>query len=102
MSGTAALDHIARRLAGESTNLSILRFDVERGTLMSMVAQGYGVTIVCEATSPMRTPGVSFLPILDEPEPLAFTAIWSPHNRSPALKSLLDLASEMRRSGRLA
>lgn len=97
--GPQVHDHIVKRLAGRYANLSILRFAVERGTLLLMVAQGYGVTIVGEATSPMHLPGVRFLPILDEPEPLAFSAVWSPHNRSPALRSLLDLAAEMRRSG---
>ncbi|MCR8492668.1 LysR family transcriptional regulator [Brucella anthropi] len=97
--GPQVHDHIVMRLAGRGANLSILRFDVERGTLLSMVAQDYGVTILGEATSPMHAPGVIFLPILDEPEPLAFSAIWSPHNRSPALRSLLDLASEMSRAG---
>lgn len=95
--GPQVHDHIVKRLSG--ANLSILRFDVERGTLLSMVAQGYGVTIVSEAAFPMHVPGVTFLPILDEPEPLAFSAIWSPYNRSPALRTLLDLAKEMSRSG---
>lgn len=97
--GPQVHDHIIKRLAGRCANLSILRFDVERGTLLSMVAQGYGVTIVGEATAPMNAPGATFVPILDELEPLPFSAIWSPHNRSPALRSLLDLAGEMSRSG---
>lgn len=97
--GPQVHDHIVKRLAGKSTNLSILRFDVERGTLLSMVAQGYGITIAGEATTLLHASGVKFLPILDEPEPLAFSAIWSPHNRSPALKGLLDLAGQMSRSG---
>ncbi|KAA0968284.1 LysR family transcriptional regulator [Aureimonas fodinaquatilis] len=98
--GPQVHDHIVVRLAGTSPDLSILRFDVERGTLLSMVAQGYGVTIVGEATSLMHLSGVRFLPILDELEPLPFSAIWSPHNRSPALRSLLDIAGQMSRSGR--
>ena len=65
-----------------------------------MVAQGYGVTIAGEATTLLHASGVTFLPILDEPESLPFSAIWSPHNRSPALRSLLDLACQMNRSGR--
>lgn len=93
--GPQVHDHIVMRLAGRCANLSILRFDVERGTLLSMVAQGYGVTIVGGATSPMHAPGLTFLPILDEPEPLPFSAVWSPHNRSAALRNLLDLAGEM-------
>ncbi len=97
--GPQVHDHIVMRLAGNAPDLSILRFDVERVTLLSMVAQGYGVTIAGEATTLLHAPGVTFLPILDEPEPLPFSAIWSPHNRSPALRSLLDLASQMSRSG---
>lgn len=97
--GPQVHDHIVTRLAGNSPDLSILRFDVERGTLLSMIAQGYGVTIADETTTLLHAPGVTFLPILDEPEPLAFSAVWSPHNRSPALRSLLDLAGEMSRSG---
>ncbi|MFC5584872.1 LysR family transcriptional regulator [Nitratireductor kimnyeongensis] len=97
--GPQIYDHIVMRLAGTSPELSILRFDVERVTLLSMVAQGYGVTIAGEATTLLHAPGVTFLPILDEPEPLAFSAIWSPHNRSPALRSLLDIAGKMSRSG---
>lgn len=97
--GPQIYDHIVMRLAGTSPELSILRFDVERVTLLSMVAQGYGVTIAGEATTLLHAPGVTFLPILDEPEPLPFSAIWSPHNRSPALRSLLDIAGKMSRSG---
>ncbi|UHD45464.1 LysR family transcriptional regulator [Aureimonas altamirensis] len=97
--GPQVHDHIVMRLAGNAPGLSILRFDVERGTLISMVAQGYGVTIAGEATTLLHAPGVTFLPILDEPEPLPFSAIWSPHNRSPALRGLLDLAGQMSRSG---
>lgn len=98
--GPQVHDHIVMRLASSSPDLSILRFDVERVTLLSMVAQGYGVTIAGEATTLLHAPGVTFLPILDEPEPLSFSAIWSPHNRSPALRSLLDIAGKMSRSGR--
>lgn len=98
--GPQAHDHIVRRLAARCPTLSILRFDVERGTLLSMVAQGYGATIVGEATSPMHTPGVTFLPILDEPEPIAFFAVWSPHNHNPALRSILDLTAKMSRPSR--
>ncbi len=97
--GPQVHDHIVMRLAGNAPGLSILRFDVDRITLLSMVAQGYGVTISGESTTLLHAPGVTFLPILDEPEPLPFSAIWSPHNRSPALRSLLDIASQMSRSG---
>lgn len=40
--GPQVHDNIVKRLAGRCANLSILRFDVERVTLLSMIAQGYG------------------------------------------------------------
>ena len=83
------------RLAGRWPAPSILRFDVGRGTLLSMVGQGFGITIVGAATALLPTSGVVFLPFADEPEPITFSAIWSPSNRSATLKNLLCLASHM-------
>ncbi|WP_281804250.1 LysR family transcriptional regulator [Methylocystis echinoides] len=97
--GPQVHDHIVLRLAGRWPAPSILRFDVGRGTLLSMVGQGFGITIVGAATALLQTSGVVFLPFADEPEPVAFTAVWSPFNRSAALKNLLDLAGKMSRSG---
>lgn len=97
--GPQVHDHIVLRLAGRWPAPSILRFDVERGTLLSMVGQGFGVTIVGAATALLPTSGIVFLPFDDEPEPVAFTAVWSPFNRSAALKNLLDFAGKMSRDG---
>ncbi len=71
---------------------SILRFGVGYGTLLSMVGQGFGITIVSAAASLLSNPGVALLPIADEPEPLTFSAVWSPFNQSATLRHLLDLA----------
>ncbi|MDK8874650.1 LysR family transcriptional regulator [Paracoccus sp. SSJ] len=95
--GPQVYDHIVLRLAGRWPASSILRFDVERGTLLSMVGQGFGVTIVGAATSLLPTSGVIFLPFADEPEPVPFSAVWSPFNRSAALRNLLTLANDMGR-----
>jgi len=95
--GPQVHDHIVLRLAGRWPVPSILRFDVERGTLLSMVGQGFGITIVGAASALLPTTGIVFLPFADEPEPVAFTAVWSPFNRSAALQNLLDLASKMNR-----
>ena len=95
--GPQVHDHIVLRLAGRWPAPSILRFDVGRGTLLSMVGQGFGITIVGAATALLPTAGITFLPFADEPEPVAFTAVWSPFNRSAALRDLLSLAKEMGR-----
>lgn len=95
--GPQVYDHIVLRLAGRWSTPSILRFDVERGTLLLMVGQGFGITVVGAATSLLPTSSVTFLPIADEPEPAPFSAVWSPYNQNATLQNLLNLASEMGR-----
>jgi DNA-binding transcriptional LysR family regulator len=100
--GPQVHDHIVLRLAGRWPAPSIIHFDVERGTLLSMVGQGFGVTIVGAATALLPTSGVIFLPITDEPAPAAFSAVWSPFNQGAVLRNLLTLASEMGRTNQAA
>jgi len=96
--GPQVHDHILLRLAGLWSAPSILRFDVGRGTLLSMVGQGFGITIVSAATALLPTSGVVFLPFADEPDPVPFSAVWSPYNQSTTLRNLLDLARRMGRA----
>lgn len=98
--GPQVYDHIALRLTGRWPASSIQRFDVERSTLLSMVGQGFGITIAGAATALLPTSGVVFLPFADEPEPVPFSAIWSPFNRSAALRNLLTLAADRSRIDR--
>jgi len=79
--GPQVNDHIVLRLAGRWPASSIQRFDVERGTLLSMVGQGFGITIFGAATSLLQTSGVVFVRFADEPEPVPFSAVWSPFNQ---------------------
>jgi len=95
--GPQAHEHIVLRLAGRWSTSSIHRFDVGHGTLLSMVGQGFGITIAGSATSLLHTPGVVFLPFSDEPEPVSFSAVWSPYSQSAMLRNLLTLASELGR-----
>jgi DNA-binding transcriptional LysR family regulator len=69
--------------------------NVERATLLSMVARSFGVTIVGASTAPPPVEGVAFLPLTDEAEPAIFSAIWSPHNRTAPLRNLFALADAM-------
>ncbi len=95
--GPQVHSHIVLRHAERLPAPSILRFDVGRGTLLSLVGQGFGITIVGAATALLPTNGIVFLPFTDEPEPVAFSAVWSPSNRSAALRNLLSLANDMGR-----
>lgn len=90
--GPQAHEHIARRFGERGLQAKVQRCDVDRCTLLSMVGADYGVTLVSEATSKIVVAGVAFVPIVDEPEPISFGAVWSPHNGGNALRGLLDLA----------
>lgn len=96
--GPQLQDHIVRRISGLGKAPCIRRCDVGRDTLMHMVAMGEGVTLTTAAASHLPFPGIIFRTIADEAELARFSAIWLPHNRSPALKNLLDLADVMSRS----
>lgn len=95
--GPQLRDHIVRRLSEQEKAPNLCRRDVGRDTLMHMVAAGEGITLTTEVTSFVPFLGVAFRRIIDETEQARFSAVWSPHNRSQALKNLLDLAAEMSR-----
>ena len=73
----------------------VQRFDVGRTALLSMIAAGHGISLFAEEGAATSAANVTFLPISDEPETIAFSAVWSPQNRDPSLKKLLALASRM-------
>lgn len=95
-------DHIVRRIIEREKVPNIRRFDVGRDTLMHMVADGEGITLTTEAATHVPFERVVFRSIVDEMERARFSGVWSPHNRSAALKNLLDLAADMSRSARSA
>ncbi len=94
--GPQVHDLIVTRSAGKWLTPTILRFDVERSTLLSMVAAGHGISLFVEEGAADSTANVAFLPVRDEPETIPFSAVWSPSNRAPALLNLLTLATNMR------
>lgn len=96
--GPQVRDHIVLRFAGRWPPPNIQRSEVERGTLLSMVAQGFGVTLLGAASRLSPIAGVALLPITDEPVPVVFSAIWSPYDQSQTLRNLLDLANRMGRA----
>ena len=92
--GPQVNDLIVLRSAGRWPVPPIRRFDVGRDSLVSMVARNLGIALTVEENA-VHCSHVAFRPILDEPKPVAFSAVWSPHNRSTALQNLLALASGM-------
>ena len=93
--GPQVHDLIVARSAGRWLIPAIQRVDVERCSLMSMIAAGYGISLFVEESTAAATANVTFLPITDEPQAIPFSAVWSPRNREPALLSLLALATNM-------
>jgi len=100
--GPQVFEHVVRRISERHRTPRIRRCDVARDTLMGMVGAGDGITLVSEATTYVPFPGVVFRPVADETEPAQYSAVWSPHNRNPALLNLLDLAVQMSRSASAA
>lgn len=90
--GPQAHEHIVRRFDERGLRPRVQRCDVDRCILLSMVAAQYGVALCSEATTLLPCPGVAFVRLADEPEPLTFSAVWSPHNSGKALHGLLNLA----------
>lgn len=95
--GPQVFEHIVRRVAEHGRSPRLQRLDVGRDTLMHMVAAGEGITLTHEAGGHVPFPGIVFRPIYDEKEQARFSAVWSPQNRSPALRNFLDLATHMSR-----
>ncbi len=91
-------EHVVRRMSERAIPPRVRRCDVERDTLMHMVAEGEGVALTLVSAGRVVFPGVRFMAVADEPEPARYSAIWSPHNHNPALHDLLDLACKMSRS----
>ncbi len=89
--GPQVHDLIVVRSAGKWPTPTIRRVDVGRSGLLSMIASGHGVSLFVEDSTAANTANVTFLPIADETEPIPFSAVWSPHNRNPSLRNLLDL-----------
>jgi hypothetical protein len=54
--------------------------------------QGYGITLTSEAAAQAAFSWRRIPAILEEVEPIIFSALWSPHNRSQALLNLLALS----------
>lgn len=85
--------HLVRELTGVGERPCIDVQSVGLDNLLSLVALGRGLTLVCESMTVARFPGVSYRPILDEIIP--FSAVWSTNNDNPAFRRLLSLAKDM-------
>lgn len=81
---------IIKRLSELGSSPCIRYFGVGRETLMAMVGLTLGVSLVSGAEIGVSYPGVTFVQVTGESLP--FSAIWSPDNDNPALRSFLSKA----------
>lgn len=97
--GPQVHDLIVVRAAGKWLTPTISRVDVGRSALLTMIASGHGISLFVEEGAAASTANVTFLPIRDEPDAVAFSAVWLPSNRNPALVKLLAMTVEIGRPG---
>jgi DNA-binding transcriptional LysR family regulator len=83
-------DYLVLRLADFGQHPDIRVQYVGRDNLLPLVALGRGLTIVSEAMTAARFPGLRYRPIAGEI--LHFNAVWSPKNDNPPLRRFLSLA----------
>ncbi|KAB2803101.1 LysR family transcriptional regulator [Brucella anthropi] len=89
-------DYMVQRLADLGRHPEIHTHDVGRDNLLSLVAIGRGLTVMSEAGTAVRFPGIVYRRLANEVLP--FCAVWSPRNDNPACRRLLSLARAMSRS----
>lgn len=88
-------DLVVMRSAGRWPRPQILRLDVGRDALFAMIAAGQGVSLFVEDSVLFNSDTITVLPVRDEQETVAFSAVWSPRSCDPALSRLLAMATEM-------
>lgn len=96
--GPQVHDLVVARSAGKWQTPNIRRFAVGRSSLLSMIAAGHGISLFVKEGALAVTGNVASLPIRDEQQPIAFSAVWLPSNHDPALLNLLSMATKMARS----
>ena len=93
-------DHLVRELAGLGRHPEIRVQAVGRDNLLPLVSIGRCLTLVSEAMTVARFPGIAYRPITGEMLP--FSAVWSPRNDNPALRRLLSMAKAQAKKERTA
>lgn len=86
-------DHLVRVHAELGLHPQIKVQSVGRDNLLPLVAIGQELTLVSEAMTVARFPGLTYRPILGEL--LSFSAVWSAKNDNPAFRRFLSMAKAM-------
>jgi DNA-binding transcriptional LysR family regulator len=94
--GPELQDLLVAKLASPGDRPNIVRHDVSRGSLISLVGAGFGVTLLTEASAGANVAGVLYREVRDGAEParLGYSAHWRADNENPALSSFLRVLGE--------
>ena len=89
-------DLLVAKLASPGDRPNIVRHDVSRESLKSLVGAGFGVTLLTEASAGVNIAGVVYREVRDGAEParLGYSAHWRMDNENPALSSFLKVLGE--------
>lgn len=97
--GPQVLEYVLQYSDELGINPCICRLDVGRDTLLRLVAERYGVTLVPESATAIAIPGIVFRPLHDQAASVSLTALWSPFNQNPPLRDFLKLMRRNNRTG---
>lgn len=89
-------DLLMSRLVSSEDRPKIARHDVSRGIIKSLIAAGFGVSLVTESDIGVNFSGLAYRELRDGtgPSRVGFSAHWRSDNDNPALKNFLKLLGE--------
>jgi DNA-binding transcriptional LysR family regulator len=89
-------DLLIAKTASPGDRPKIVRHDVSRGSLMSLVGPGFGITLMTEAAAGANFAGVVYREVREGAEParIGYSAHWREDNQNPALASFLKVLGE--------
>lgn len=89
-------DLLISKLLSPHDRPRIVRHDVSRSIIKSMVSMGMGLSLVLESDIGAKFPGLMYRELRDGtgPSRIGFSAIWRPDNDNPALRNFLRFLRE--------
>jgi DNA-binding transcriptional LysR family regulator len=82
-----ALENL-KRFRGHAT---LATYEISQDLLLTLVARGFGVTLITLPGTDVSIPGVNIRPMAGHAERFSFCAIWLPRNDNPAMRRFLSL-----------
>lgn len=94
--GPEIMDILVSKLSSPGDRPNLVQHDVSRGDIQSLVAAGFGVSLMCEAAVGFNCAGVAYREARDGTGPtrVGYTGYWDDANENPALKNFIKLLEE--------